>query len=311
MEGQPVASVSKKVNRQSRTVYSVGGLGNQLFVWAFARWLQKETGARVELSHAFLSQNSGQHNSFAADLPFTSRELEVCTSALKAFRARLGIRLAKPKDSGSSAAKVSKSLRLTKFEEVGFCGGYRFEDDLNGHQYVGYFQTFRYFQDLGVSGVELLDGVSNGQNPVLKSSVAIHLRHGDYREQSQLFGVLPTEYYIGGLKAQIVQEPVKYIKVFGLFDDQSIQLIEELMHEFPDIKFDLDCLTNPKPATVELKMLAQFGRQVISNSSYSWWACTLAEEGLKVAPACWFRGMPEPLDLVPSNWMRVPFSWRD
>ncbi len=299
------------MNSGTRTVYSVGGLGNQLFVWAFARWLKQHVGTNVELSNAFIPQSSGKHNSFAADLPFTSRELEVRQSFLKSYRARLGIRLAKPYGSGSVHAKVSKSMRLTTFQEVGYCGDYRFEGDLSGHQYVGYFQTYKYFEELGFSGDEVLEGVEADQMPKSETAVAIHLRHGDYREHGQLFGILPTEYYLQGLRAQIAQSPVEMVKVFGLFDGESIRLIEELVQEFPTIEFDVDCLHNPRPAQVELKMLAQFGRQVISNSSYSWWGCMLAPEGLKVAPASWFRGMPEPLDLLPSTWLRVPFFWKD
>lgn len=303
--------MSYELNRQVKTVYSVGGLGNQLFVWAFARWLKQETGSSVELSHAFIRQSSGKHNSFASDLPFTALELEVAAPSARALVARLGLRLARNKKNFSLGTKVSKIMRVTKFLEVGYCGDYPFRDDLNGHQYVGYFQTFRYFQALGLKGAEILNGVETREMLVLPTSVAIHLRHGDYRHQSQEFGILPTEYYVAAISAQIEHAPVTDIKVFGLFDEGSLSMIRELQQAFPEIAFDLDCLNNPSPAPIELKMLAQFKRQIISNSSFSWWACALSEEGLKVSPVSWFRGMPEPQDLIPSNWIRVPFSWRD
>lgn len=299
------------MGKQLKTVYSVGGLGNQLFVWAFALWLQEHTRSNVQLSSAFIRQNSGQHNSFASAIPFTSRQLKQTDSKIWALFARLGIRIARGVAEDPLKPAVSRLMRLTKFNEVGFCGDYQFQSDKNGHQYLGYFQTFRYLDDLGLSPNDFLAGIEIAQREILETDLAIHLRHGDYRVQGETFGVLPLEYYIAGVQLQKRHAPVNRIKVFGLFDDESTVLINGLQSAFPDISFDLECMSNPQPPQTELKMLAQFARQIISNSSYSWWSCWLAPQGLKVAPAEWFRGMPDPTDLLPATWKRVPFSWQD
>ena len=299
------------MQKKLKTVYSVGGLGNQLFVWAFALWLQNSTASRVLMSTAFLPQSSGKHNSFAAALPFTSSSIKYSNSAFQSYIARIGLRIGNKSTAGQLSPRVSKWMRLTKFIEVGFCGDYQFSLDGNRHQYVGYFQTYKYFDSLGITGESILEGVEAGDVKVSPSSVAIHIRHGDYRNQNQEFGILPIEYYLAGIREQIKHGYVSHIKIFGLFDSDSLGLVRELERSFPDIEFDLECLEKPQPPHVELKMLAQFPRQVISNSSYSWWGASLAPDGLKVAPGSWFRGMAEPLDLIPTTWIRVPFAWRD
>ena len=47
---------------------------------------------------------------------------------------------------------------------------------------------------------------------------------------------------------------------------------------------------------------------IIANSTFSWWGASLSENGRNrvVAPDKWFNLMDEPLDLIPSNWMRLP-----
>lgn len=200
-------------------------------------------------------------------------------------------------------------LKVTRFSEIGNCGSYPFEADTASHQYVGYFQTYRFYSELGIAGHDVLEGIEIPETHVTSDSLAIHLRHGDYREHGDLFGLLPFAYYEKAILHQMRSAPVNVIKVFGLFDSESMGLIEQLRATFDKIAFDLDCVTNPRPAHVELKMLAQFQRQVISNSSYAWWACMLAPVGVKVAPKSWFKGMPDPQNLIPESWDKVAFDW--
>lgn len=303
-------NVTPLSNQPTKTVYSIGGLGNQLFVWAFARWLARETKSRVILSSAFLAQNSGQHDSFATQLPSTSVGLDYKSSTARALIARVGMRLARWGNNRDREYSRSQVMRVTRFLEVGNVRGYQFGLDSSNHQYVGYFQTYRFFADIGLGGDEVLAGIEIPDVATSDESIAIHIRHGDYRQHGDLFGVLPFEYYAKAIRQQIAHAPVTRVKVFGLFDQESMELIESLMALFSNVQFDLECLSNPQPAHVELKMLAQFNRQVISNSSYAWWACMLAPGGYKVAPQSWFRGMPEPKDLIPDGWNRITFDWQ-
>jgi hypothetical protein len=49
---------------------------------------------------------------------------------------------------------------------------------------------------------------------------------------------------------------------------------------------------------------------VIANSTFSWWAAALNQnKGFVVAPDKWFRGLEDPKDLIPPDWILVKSQW--
>ncbi len=290
--------------------YSLGGLGNQLFVWAFAEWMKVNHVENVVVGTDFLRQSSGQHNSFSSSIPFFYDSITHASSLARSTRARVGIRAAELTANSHNGWTRSGIFQVTKFKETGFPENYAFHLDRPGHQYVGYFQTFKFFEELRIPKERMLiDAVSNPL-PVTNESVAVHLRHGDYRTTDSPFGILPESYYIEALKRQMSIGKVQTVKIFGQFDSMSKSLVESLASNFKSIEFDTSSLTNPAPAEAELLLLAQHRRQILSNSSFSWWGSALAEEGAKIAPGKWFRLLPEPNALIPPYWERLEFSWQ-
>lgn len=289
--------------------YSVGGLGNQLFVWAFAQWMKLNHGDDVVISQDFLRQSSGKHNSFSTAIPIFRESLRHESSTAKSLRARLGIRAAELTDRNHHDWKRSGSFQVTKFIETGFPAGYEFERDRPGHQYLGYFQTYKFFEGLSLPKGQILRETVGPGAAMSDESVALHIRHGDYRKTDSPFGVLPESYYIQALERQMNIENVKQVKVFGQFDSQSNQLVESLVRNFKSIQFDTSSVAQPESAEAELIAIALHRRQILSNSSFAWWASALSENGPKIAPGAWFRSMPEPNALIPADWERQEFSW--
>ena len=49
---------------------------------------------------------------------------------------------------------------------------------------------------------------------------------------------------------------------------------------------------------------------IISNSSFSWWSAFLSKEAsLILAPRKWFKGIQDPKDLLPPEWITLESDW--
>jgi hypothetical protein len=67
--------------------------------------------------------------------------------------------------------------------------------------------------------------------------------------------------------------------------------------------------TGDLPAAEVLLAMAHGAGFVIANSSFSWWAATLSGSRSVVAPYPWFKGIPEPSEMVNPNWTREDSVW--
>jgi len=94
-----------------------------------------------------------------------------------------------------------------------------------------------------------------------------------------------------------------------LFSDSTeatfLETFDFIVDKFVDPSFDLT------PAET-LVLMSKGKAFVISNSSFSWWAAYVASENSPViAPSKWFRSLPDPEDLIPSNWIRLESYWAE
>jgi hypothetical protein len=64
-------------------------------------------------------------------------------------------------------------------------------------------------------------------------------------------------------------------------------------------------------AVESLVLMSQGAGNIIANSTFSWWGAALNEKSLvTVAPKKWFKGMQDPKDLYPPDWLLVESSWQ-
>jgi hypothetical protein len=66
--------------------------------------------------------------------------------------------------------------------------------------------------------------------------------------------------------------------------------------------------SDPVESLLLMKLAAHIA---ISNSTYSWWAATIAEpETALYAPTKWFELRDDPIELLPDHWIRVKSDWK-
>lgn len=163
----------------------------------------------------------------------------------------------------------------------------------------GYFQSYRYFDKyenqirneftFKFSILEKCKNIiSKYPNPV-----AIHVRRGDYVNHPGFWTVTP-DYLIKALNS-LPSDEYTYL----VFSD-DIEWCKEVFNE--DFIFIED-----NNQFEDMCLMSLCKHNIISNSSYSWWAAWLNSNYNKtvIAPSEWFTD-PKPLDdLYPNNWIII------
>ena len=172
----------------------------------------------------------------------------------------------------------------------------------------GYWQSERYF--LGVAD-ELRAELGLAQEPSREvldlaerlsrtNSVGLHVRRGERLQAANLpvHGVIQPEYYERALRhiASLHPDPEVYV-----FSDDP---------EWCSLNVPLGANVNTTTRFCDMWLMSRCRHLVIPNSSFSWWAAWLGD-GLGragrvvVAPDPWFLSELDDRDLVPARWTKM------
>ncbi len=185
---------------------------------------------------------------------------------------------------------------------------------LSSQHFKGYFQTFRYLNELQLQG----DFMISPKSPSLlfqhylteiqwTNPNVIHVRGGDYKSLSNSVGLLGVQYYKEAITHATADKPTAPIWVFS--DDLLFarRMLEQLNLEVDRIVLPNSGLT----AAETLILISKCKSKVIANSTFSWWAAYLGTQTeLVVAPNPWNRTSKVTNDLIPSNWKTVDPAWK-
>lgn len=273
-----------------------GGLGNQMFAYAFSCALKKK-------------------------YPFSFTSLDM----LEPWEAHNGYELLKvfPKIKGKSykfyrrqwklySQFFTKYLFLTQKEkEIDYCS--------YNSKYViprgvfnifdGFWQSEKYFKCVERKVKEQFqfdyDKLNSESKKMLlelvnqSCSVSVHIRRGDYKDYQDYFGgICTTEYYqnaINYLKSQI------HNPKFYFFSDD----IEWVKYEFKDLNAVFVDWNLKEESWQDLFLMSQCNHNIIANSSFSWWGAWLNNNSNKIviAPQKWFNKIPA-RDIIPETWIK-------
>ena len=181
--------------------------------------------------------------------------------------------------------------------------------------FIGYFQSYRYLtntQNMAIfkeSSLKSEKSYLQEYKLLAKTErpLVVHVRLGDYL-QSPDFGVIPSEYY------ETAIERIWDKNIFGkiwLFSDNPTDAISRIPKALTENVRVIPNFEESTPVTFEV-MRNGVGF-VIANSTFSWWAASLAHErDVKViAPWPWFAIGSGPKDLLPPNWITLnPWTQR-
>ena len=285
----------------------LGGLGNQMFQYAFAYALSKEQNSIVKLDiRDFEGYDLREYelDIFNVSLPIST---QVEADELKYKKESL----------------IQKVFQKIKKSPIPFANSYcrepHFHYDgkvfaLTGDIYFeGYWQSEKYFvkykDDLLKEFTLKKDLHSQSQNYmeqiISTEAVSLHIRRGDYvtnQHTNSVHGTCPVEYYQKAV--QKIEEGINAPHFFIFSDDlewakDNLSFIENLTF------IELD--TNV-PDHEEMILMSKCQHNIIANSSFSWWGAWLNQNNEKVviAPKKWFRDSSiNTNDLIPEEWIQL------
>ncbi len=273
-----------------------GGLGNQLFQYAFYKALQKYNSNK----DIYLDKSLYETDTFRKyGLDHFNTQINIATEKqIKKIKNNKGFRI---------------FFRLFyKNFKTGLFGIYQpevFEEKRHVY-YQGYFQTEKYFSDIKeeiIKDLQLKNPINDTNKKMIElmtscNSVSLHIRRGDYVELEDIHGLCNLDYYNNALK--IIKEKVKNPKIF-VFSDDLKWCKENLNKDIPMTFVDInDDSTN----YLDLNLMRNCKHNIIANSTFSWWGAWLNtnQNKIVIAPKIWHKKYQHKFkDIIPESWIRL------
>lgn len=297
-----------------------GGIGNQLFQYAFGKALSLRTNSELKLDTHVYDLNIEPDRSFK--LPHFNIPGIPAMIAVPADFKKLGIPYPAKKDIISKALRSLKrkidsrkalSQRATILEP-----GFDFSSEIanlkDEHYFCGVWQSEKYFADHADTirkDFALLAPLSSPAMAMKEQiraagagSISIHIRRGDQVQDSWLLkkhGDLGKRYYLAAIEYTLgkVANPHLFI-----FSDDIAWCKENMKFDLPTTYVSASGI----PDYEELHLMSSCAHNIIAKSSFSWWAAWLNENHDKiiVTPKQRF-GNPSVRadDLTPDTWIKI------
>lgn len=283
-----------------------GGIGNQMFQYAFSKALADQLGIPLFLdTHFFTYVKDRQYllDFLGVNDPILSeKEAKQFKRQDKRLFRRLGLSLGlmRPIYLNEGAAEHTFQEAFTKLKAPLYLEGY-----WQTHGYIEWAEAVvsRYFRTLQPKAEQ----VALCEEMAACNAVSLHIRRGDYVSNAtfaKVHGSLPLEYYKNAVAdcRRVVESPHLYV-----FSDDPTWAREHLDFNLPMTIVDVN---GPDAGHYDLALMMRCKHNIIANSSFSWWGAYLNENPLKSVwyPGRWYAGMPQPKDLCPPTWSSVNCS---
>jgi hypothetical protein len=282
-----------------------GGLGNQLFQYAFGAYLSivNETEVRLDIRNTFLEKSEIPRNYLLDQLSIKAQIAQKSDYQEFLFlRYRFTYRMMRKAISlfPNITNQYCVDPNMVEYNKNGIC------------YYDGYWQSYKYADSIRnhllntIKPLQITDKHNLKWVNRIKSSesVSVHIRRGDYKEDSknkQLFADITPSYYHTAIERLLEIRPG--VKLFFFSDNMDYVKNE---YERYDAHF-ID--NNNKNPIMDLFLMSKCDCNIIANSTFSWWAAWLNQNLGKIifAPKSWYTEAYKDYErnLIPPTWLRL------
>ena len=259
------------------TIKLKGGLGNQLFQYAFGRSLSSDLNTELifDLSHYDSEYAKSKKHDFFNLQIFNIKNI----------------------NTQFSKEMLEEPYKLKFYQEPSFneTTGFPSKRNLNSLQipayFDGYWQSEKYFiQNENLIKKDLQFNIPiNGKNKAVakdildNNSIAMHIRRGDYQDNPQ-FGMCGLDYYKKSIS--YIENQIEDPKFFIFSDDpQWVKKNIKVSHPTYYVTHN-----SVEKGHEDLRLMSLCKHFIIANSSFSWWGAWLSQNENKIVtiPKPWF-----------------------
>lgn len=261
----------------------LGGLGNQMFQYAFAKSLQqKGFDVQIDITKFKTYKLHGGYH-----LDKYNIDLETADN-FSVFLAKIGI-IKSIKEKGSLFNKNLLNVKGKKYMK-------------------GYFQSEKYFKEIREILLEQFQksGKNDDSTEFFSKQIretmpncSLHVRRGDYVNNSKnhtIHGVCDLDYYKRALQLVLSKEKQT---TFFIFSDDILWAKENLKIE-KAIFVDHKCTPHE-----DIYLMSLCKNNITANSSFSWWGAWLNKnkEKIVISPKQWY--VSKKTNIICDDWIKL------
>ena len=282
-----------------------GGLGNQMFQYAFAVYLGEKRSQTPLFFGEKSHKNDSEINCFCTNIKTIDykelQKFKFYSSSILLYRFK---------------RKLIRTFSFLNREILVENSPIYIPCIANSYSlFDGYWQSYKYLetiedkirQDFTLKKNIILNSVIH--DSILKeSSVSVHIRRGDYitSKNAKIYESVPLDYYLKSINqiAEKVLDPIFYIFSNDLeWAKEKLLLPDNIYLKFVDNSQFSDV------AIADFVMMSNCKHHIIANSTFSWWSAWLnpSKSKIVIAPAKWYVGKKNDstIDLIPPEWERL------
>ncbi|MDY3846131.1 MAG: alpha-1,2-fucosyltransferase [Eubacteriales bacterium] len=295
------------MNDDIKIVKLKGGLGNQMFQYAFAKLIEKRTGKKVYLDYSAYNSLKNDNirvpriEKFAITLESADREVlkRVCRLRHKgnsrSFGYKVGIFL---------EGKINPRYFIEPDR------AFIEPNDIIGKTYFdGYWQSWRYIEEVKdeifreyIPKSPISEKTAKTKTVMEnENSVFVGVRRGDYLKEFSHYSAFDSSYYERAM--QYIDEHVKN-PVYYVFSNDIEWCKENINWGEHTVKFrEPEFQVNDFE---EFILMSSCKHAIIVNSTYNWWGAYMIKypEKIVLAPSKWFFDN-SPIDIIPPEWIKI------
>lgn len=283
-------------------IWCLGGLGNQMFQYAFYRCLQLENkDVALDLSEF---KDYSLHNGFELTKIFSININEPDYALVDEIK--------KAAASTSIWSKIYRKLKLptryTVQNDFNYNPKYCNFANTQTKYLEGYWQSEKYFSDYAdvIRNDFTFPDIDNSNELYVTkiqqtNAVSVHIRMGDYVNHPLHGGICTLEYYTQAI--EIIKSKIANPMYFVFSNDiewckQNLEMSNAVY-----VTGNVD-----ENSYRDMQLMSMCKHNVIANSSFSWWGAWLNNNPNKVviAPSKWFNDESiNTCDLLPESWIKI------
>jgi hypothetical protein len=282
----------------------IGGIGNQMFQYAFYKYIKsKNLDVKIDINSF---DNYKLHQGYELEKVF--KNIQISYAVKEDFINLLDNNMSII----SKARRKILGLKKTHYKEYKLAYNEKIEDIINKRRNIyfeGYWQSEKYFSEIKkeIKKDFLFQKFEDDKNLYIENkiknsmSVSIHVRRGDFLDNDLHKDICTLGYYEKCIDyiLKMVNNPT-----FFIFSDD----VEWCKHRFSKLQNKEYINWNTGNNSFrDMQLMSLCKHNIIANSSFSWWGAWLNVNPLKivVTPKKFLNSDNDLIDLIPQEWIRL------